>query len=245
MNPHLPDTRTIQAAELYLEVSAPSWTLDPRSHVIGQPENQQDIITNLRAVLTHEAGGRELAQDLDDNLRTLYEISSEEGSEWTFLNIKPLKEVGISLPSSDHLRYAESVAFEPIATPDSPNLMLSGILAATGAVTLRDDFAAGERVKGTRVYAGMLYGKRVYLSENVLPRFVEDQNGTRKIEYWERRVTALSEEAARERLERPSERDMEVLRTLGENKGNTPPTRSSIAQTIGFLAAFVPPDERK
>ncbi len=234
----------LQAAEQYLETHAMHWTLDPTSGVVEQPENQDAIVSNLQTALGQEAHGEELVNSLNDNLQTLYELADEADSRGVFLDIKPAQEVAVALPEQQELRYIGNSNNEPIATADSPNLMLSALLAATGATTLRDDFELGEQEKGNRVYAGMLNGRRVYLSEIILPRYPVkkpyDQQEAQQTTYWERRVVALSEAAARERLEQPTVSDIEVLRTLGEMGGRQQHTRTRILEVIGWLAALNP-----
>lgn len=253
------DEAAIQRAVEYVDRNESSWVLDPAGITVEQPDNQGELIHNLGHLLESKQDGDRLLSHLDENLSHIRAQLSENVSMASGrIKIK----AGFDLQSMDtkdlsrdeyNKLLTESFADqETIEDVDQPNLMLSGLLEATGAKLLRDDLADGNGA-GRRVYKGVFESKPIYFVENISTSTHTNEDGTRTTRLT-RSVVTETEDMAQTTLDSLSENDVNVLRSIdvdlpmmGSSAYNpeTYPTRSRMAETLRLYESMNQPEENR
>lgn len=257
-NSFVKDAANIHEALNYIDEVEPKWVLEPTEVTVEQPQDQEQLLGNLDHMLSSQEGGDKLSAMLQGNLAAIRSKIDAEGPGAAKLSLKAgfnmgeLDTSGMSKAEYHKHRRNGSTTEEYIDDPDQPNVMLTGLLLATGAENIRDDVAEGNGT-GKRVYKGMLEGKPVYFTENILPRVVENEDGS-KSTILERSVWAETEQSARHSLNSLSETDADVLKSIGvempmigssEYNQETYPNRSRMIETLRLYAAMNPMSENE
>ncbi|HKR82240.1 MAG TPA: hypothetical protein VJR27_04565 [Candidatus Saccharimonadales bacterium] len=251
------DATAINEALRYVNEVAPSWVLEPTEVTVEQPANQDEILGTLDTMLGSQQDGEKLQQHLKSNLAMIRAKQAQpEHSGFGRLNIKAgynlndIRFEGDNLTKEEYetLRDDSWPEREIVDDPEQTNVMVTGLLHATGAEVLRSDVGEGGGIK--KVYKGMLDGQPVYFEEMVLPRIRGEHDPNRETKtYLERTFNVVSEQTARHSLNTLSAEDADVLRSIGvempplyspEYNPDTYPNRSRMVETLQLYAAMNP-----
>ncbi len=254
------DQAVIQEALQYVNEVAPTWILEPTEVTVEQPANQEELIGNLDSMLASQQDGDKLQRHLQSNLSM---IRGKQGQPEHYgfgrLNIKAgynlndLRQPGDNLTREEYetLRDDSWPERETVEDPEQTNVMVTGLLHATGAEVLRNDIGEDGGIK--RVYKGMLDGQPVYFEEMILPRIRGDFDPNRETTtHLERTFNVVSEHTARHGLNTLSAKDADVLRSVGvefpalyspDYNPDTYPNRSRMIETLQLYAAMNPVGE--
>jgi len=246
------DPVSVEAAMHYVDEVSSSWILDPSVVTVEQPANQEELLENLDLMLSSYEDGEQLAALLTLNIAVSKNIAGREGFNFGVIKIKTgfdMKMVDTSeLTNSEYYNlYRKSLSeAEYISDADQPNVMITGLLMATGAQLIRDDVSERGGGMYIRVYKGMLEGEPVYFTENIIPHLADNEKGGIILR---RSFFVESEQAARFSLNTLSAEDEDVLKSIGveiprtyssDYNSETFPTRSSMIETIKLYAAMNP-----
>lgn len=237
----------------YFEDAVPTWVLEPTEITVEQPDNQEELIGELFKKLSSQQDGKKLQQQLQLNLYMLKDEQEhpERPNSLSSLNIRAGHNLPDDLRQPGHKRTREEREKSMIATwedrekikkPEQPNVMVTGLLRATGAEVLRNDI--GEDGHFRRIYKGMLDGQPVYFkemiySQEVIWDFPTDPN-PEITTHLARIFYVLSEQTARDELSVLSAEDLDVLRSFGYHP-DTYPDRSRMIEIIQSLYADMAP----
>lgn len=254
------DEAALSEATRYVTEFAPTWVLEPTGVTIEQPDNQVELIRNLDAMLGSKQDGDVLRKHLQVNLGKIRGMQTQpEHYGFGKLNVKAgynlqeLRQPGDNLTRDEYSALLDDSwpEREKVEDIDQPNVMVSGLLLATGAEVLRNDVSEDGGVK--RIYKGMLDEKSVYFEEQIVPRSRGEFDPNREVTtHLERSFTVISEHAARLGLNALSTQDADVLRSIGvevpalhspEYNPDTYPNRSRMIETIQLYSAMKPGNE--
>lgn len=217
------DKSLIQAALSYVEEASSMWALEPTEVVVVQPEDQDELIANLDSMLGSHREGGQLQRYLQGNLAVIRSKQSRARfSDRSVLNIKAGYDMKNLRYPGDNPTIEEYEVLgadvcpdrEIVEDPDQTNIMVSGLLHATGANVIRDDLSEDGSV--VKIYKGMLERRPVYFEEAVIPRTVgryEPEGESRTV--LDRSFHVITENMARFILNELSALDAEVLRSIG------------------------------
>lgn len=251
------DAAAVNEALRYVNEVAPSWVLEPTEVTVEQPANQDEILGTLDTMLGSQQDGEKLQQHLKSNLAMIRAKQTQpEHSGFGRLNIKAgynlndIRFEGDNLTKEEYetLRDDSWPEREIVDDPEQTNVMVTGLLHATGAEVLRSDVGEDGGIK--KIYKGMLDGQPVYFEEMVLPRIRGEHDPNRETKtYLERTFNVVSEQTARHSLNTLSAEDADVLRSIGvempplyspEYNPDTYPNRSRMVETLQLYAAMNP-----
>lgn len=251
------DGMVVQEALRYVRETSPHWVLEPTEVTVEQPANQQELLDSLDSMLGSQQDGDERRRYLRGNLADMrIKQMQPEYSGFSRLNIKPgynmddLRHPGDNLTRKEYETLSDnSVPYrEIVEDPEQPNVMVTGLLLATGAEIMRSDIGEDGAVK--KVYKGMLDGKPVYFEERILPRIRGNSDPDRETTtHLERTFNVVSEHTARHSLNLLSAKDADVLRSIGvklpalhspEYHPDTYPNRSKMRETLELYAMMNP-----
>lgn len=214
------DPVALQQALQYVDTEAPTWILEPTKKILEQPANQVELIRNLQTMLGTQQDGEERQRLMRANLVAMRGQQSSIGIGFSRLHLLPgydlnallQPDIPVSKKEYDMLYTHSLTHHEIIEDTAQPNVIITGLLLATGAKILRED----EGQQGKEVlYKGMFEGRPVYFEETVAVRKKKHLRSDGVETTLERSFTVLSEEAARHSLNRLSDRDAEVLHSVG------------------------------
>lgn len=251
------DAAAVNEALRYVNEVAPSWVLEPTEVTVEQPANQDEILGTLDTMLGSQQDGEKLQQHLKSNLAMIRAKQTQpEHSGFGRLNItagynlNDIRFEGDNLTKEEYetLRVDSSPELEIVDDPEQTNVMVTGLLHATGAEVLRSDVGEDGGIK--KIYKGMLDGQPVYFWERVLPRIRGEHDPNRETKtYLERTFNVVSEQTARHSLNTLSAEDADVLRSIGvempplyspEYNPDTYPNRSRMVEILQLYAAMNP-----
>lgn len=254
------DHAAIQEALQYVNEVAPTWVLEPTEVTVEQPSNQEELINNLDSMLGSQQDGDKLQRHLQSNLAEARRMQGQpEHYGFGRLNIKAgynlndLRQPGDNLTREEYetLRDDSWPERETVEDPEQTNVMVTGLLHATGAEVLRSDIGEDGGIK--KVYKGMLDGQPVYFEEMVLPRIRGNFDPNRETTtHLERTFNVVSEYTARHSLNTLSAKDADVLRSIGvefpalyspDYNPDTYPNRSRMIETLQLYAVMNPTGE--
>jgi hypothetical protein len=249
------DETVIQEALHYVNEVAPTWVLEPTEVTVEQPANQEELLGNLDSMLGTQQDGDKLQTHLQSNL-AMIRSKQVQPEHYGFgrLNIKAgynlndLRQPGDNLTKEEYetLRDDSWPERETVEDPEQTNVMVTGLLHATGAEVLRSDVGEDGGIK--KLYKGMLDGQPVYFEEMILPRIRGDFDPNQETTtHLERTFNVVSEHTARHGLNTLSAKDADVLRSIGvelpalyspEYNPDTYPNRSRMIETLQLYAAM-------
>lgn len=251
------DQGVIQEALHYVNEVAPTWVLEPTEVTVEQPANQEELLGNLDSMLGTQQDSDKLQTHLQSNLAMIRSKQAQpEHYGFGRLNIKAgynlndLRQPGDNLTKEEYetLRDDSWPEREIVEDPEQTNVMVTGLLHATGAEVLRSDIGEDGGIK--KIYKGMLDGQPVYFEEMILPRIRGDFDPNRETTtHLERTFNVVSEHTARHGLNTLSAKDADVLRSIGvelpalyspEYNPDTYPNRSRMIETLQLYAAMNP-----
>lgn len=217
------DPIAIQEALRYLDKVTPTWILEPTGVTVGQPSNQEEIANKLYSELGTKQDGNILQQGLESNLSKILSMQAQpERPGFGRLIIKAGYNLNNLRHTNDNLTREEYEILrdnshrdrEIIEGPEQVNVMITGLLLATGAKVLRNDIGENGEIK--KIYKGMFDNKPVYFQEMVSPHIrggssSDEQTTT----YLERSFSVVSEYVARHSLNSLSSEDVNILRSIG------------------------------
>ena len=254
------DPSSIRDALKYIEDAAPTWVLEPTEVTVEQPSNQAELLDSLDSMLGSQQDGDKLQQRLRGNLDMIRSLQAQpEHYGFGRLSIKAGYNVNDLLQPGDNLTREEYEKLrddswperEIVDDPDQSNVMVTGLLLATGAEVLRSDVGEDGGIK--KIYKGMLDGQAVYFEEMVSPRIRDDLDPNRETTtFLERTFSVVSEHSARHSLNTLSAKDADVLRSVGvelpasyspDYNPDTYPNRSRMIETLRLFAAMNPAAE--
>lgn len=254
------DASVVQEALRYVNEVAPTWVLEPTEVTVEQPADQEELVGNLDSMLGSQQDGEKLQARLQGNLAAVRQMQSQpEHYGFSRLGIKAgynlndLRQPGDNLTKEEYetLRDDSWPEREKVDDPEQTNVMVTGLLHATGAEVLRNDVGEDGGIK--RLYKGVLDGQPVYFEEMILPRIRGEFDPNRETTtYLERTFNVVSEHTARHSLNTLSAEDADVLRSIGvefpalyspDYNPDTYPNRSRMIETLQLYAAMNPTAE--
>lgn len=251
------DAAVINEALNYVNEVAPNWVLESTEVTVEQPVDQAEELRTLDTMLGSQQEGEKLQQHLKSNLAMIRSMQTQpERGGFSRLKIKAGYNLNDIRFKGDNLTKEEYETLrddswpwrEAIDDQEQANVMVTGLLHATGAEVLRSDVGEDGGIK--KVHKGMLDGQPVYFEEMVLPRMRGENVTNRETKtYLERTFNVLSEHTARHALNTLSAKDADVLRSIGvelpplyspEYNPDTYPNRSRMIETLQLYAAMNP-----